>query len=174
MLRFARTPSALKSSAASRVVCARTTPLKLHFALHLSRMASSLTTNFSGVKDQSLIKNQAFIAGQWVDAKDGGKIKVTNPATGEDLGTVPELGVEDTKKAIQHAAEAFKTWSKTTAKERHDILRRLYQLMMDNNDDLGLIITLENGKPLAEAKGENAYSASFVEASVTGLVAFQQ
>jgi succinate-semialdehyde dehydrogenase/glutarate-semialdehyde dehydrogenase len=86
------------------------------------------------VKDQSLIKNQAFIAGQWVDAKDGAKIKVTSewavtfdrrshptdaasdPATGEELGTVPELGVEDTKKAIQHAAEAFKTWSKTTAK----------------------------------------------------------
>ncbi|KAG8760600.1 succinate semialdehyde dehydrogenase NADP+ linked [Ceratobasidium sp. 428] len=163
MLRFTRTPSALRSSAASRVVCAKTTPLRLSFALHLSRMASNLTTNFSGVKDQSLIKNQAFIAGQWVDAKDGGKIKVTNPATGEVLGTVPELGVEDTKKAIQHAAEAFKTWSKTTAKERHDVLRKLYQLMMDNHDDLGLIITLENGKPLAEAKGENAYSASFVE-----------
>ncbi|KAG8742343.1 succinate semialdehyde dehydrogenase NADP+ linked [Ceratobasidium sp. 414] len=164
MLRFARAPSILKSPATSRVVRAGTTPLRLNFALHSSRMASSLTTNFSGVKDQSLIKNQAFIAGQWVDAKDGGKIKVTNPATDEVLGTVPELGVEDTKRAIQHAAEAFKTWSKTTAKERHDILRKLYQLMMDNNDDLGLIITLENGKPLAEGKGENAYSASFVEA----------
>ncbi|QRW01998.1 aldehyde dehydrogenase family protein [Ceratobasidium sp. AG-Ba] len=126
-------------------------------------MASSLTTNFTVIKDQSLIKNQAFIGGQWVDAKDGGKIKVTNPATGELLGTVPELGVEDTKKAIQHAAEAFKTWSKTTAKERHDILRKLYQLMVDNGDDLGTIITLENGKSLAEGKGENAYSASFVE-----------
>ncbi|QRV87821.1 aldehyde dehydrogenase family protein [Ceratobasidium sp. AG-Ba] len=126
-------------------------------------MASSLTTNFTVIKDQSLIKNQAFIGGQWVDAKDGGKIKVTNPATGELLGTVPELGVEDTKKAIQHAAEAFKTWSKTTPKERHDILRKLYQLMVDNGDDLGTIITLENGKSLAEGKGENAYSASFVE-----------
>lgn len=126
-------------------------------------MASSLTTNFSAIKDQSLIKNQAFIGGQWVDAKDGSKIKVTNPATGEVLGTVPELGLEDTKAAIQHAANAFKTWSKTTPKERHDILRKLYQLMVDNNDDLGAIITLENGKPLAEGKGENAYSASFVE-----------
>ncbi|KAG9123921.1 succinate semialdehyde dehydrogenase NADP+ linked [Ceratobasidium sp. 392] len=126
-------------------------------------LAHLLQIMFSGVKDQNLIKNQAFIGGQWVDAKDGGKIKVNNPATGELLGTVPELGVEDTKKAIQHAAEAFKTWSKTTAKERHDVLRKLYQLMIDNNDDLGLIITLENGKPLAEAKGENAYSASFVD-----------
>ncbi|CAE6482632.1 unnamed protein product [Rhizoctonia solani] len=125
-------------------------------------MASS-STNFSAVKDQSLLKYQAFIAGQWVDAKDGGKIKVTNPATGEVLGTVPELGVEDTKKAIEVAGEAFKTWSRTTAKERHDILKKMYGLMIDNGDDLGLIITLENGKTLTEGKGENAYSASFVE-----------
>ncbi|KAG8715756.1 succinate semialdehyde dehydrogenase NADP+ linked [Ceratobasidium sp. 423] len=126
-------------------------------------LAHLLQIMFSAVKDQSLLKYRAFIAGQWVVAKDGGKIKVTNPATGEELGTVPELGVEDTKKAIQVADEAFKTWSKTTAKERHDILIKLHKLMLDNADDLGLIITLENGKPLAEGKGENAYSASFVE-----------
>ncbi|KDN51141.1 hypothetical protein RSAG8_00770, partial [Rhizoctonia solani AG-8 WAC10335] len=71
--------------------------------------------------------------------------------------------VEDTKKAIEVAGEAFKTWSRTTAKERHDILKKMYGLMIDNGDDLGLIITLENGKTLTEGKGENAYSASFVE-----------
>ncbi|KAF8709455.1 aldehyde dehydrogenase family, partial [Rhizoctonia solani] len=160
MLIFARGRSALKSPATARL---RLPPpsLRLNPAL-LARMASS-TTNFSAVKDQSLLKYQAFIAGQWVDAKDGGKIKVTNPATGEVLGTVPELGLEDTKKAIEVADEAFKTWSKTTAKERHDILQKMYRLMLDNADDLGLIITLENGKTLAEGKGENAYSASFVE-----------
>ncbi|GAB1519926.1 hypothetical protein RhiTH_002997 [Rhizoctonia solani] len=160
MLIFARGRSALKSPATARFRLAPPS-LRLNPAL-LARMASS-TTNFSAVKDQSLLKYQAFIAGQWVDAKDGGKIKVTNPATGEVLGTVPELGLEDTKKAIEVADEAFKTWSKTTAKERHDILQKMYRLMLDNADDLGLIITLENGKTLAEGKGENAYSASFVE-----------
>ncbi|KAF8759695.1 aldehyde dehydrogenase family [Rhizoctonia solani] len=160
MLIFARGRSALKSPATARFRLAPPS-LRLNPAL-LARMASS-TTNFSAVKDQSLLKYQAFIAGQWVDAKDSGKIKVTNPATGEVLGTVPELGLEDTKKAIEVADEAFKTWSKTTAKERHDILQKMYRLMLDNADDLGLIITLENGKTLAEGKGENAYSASFVE-----------
>ncbi|CAE6429627.1 unnamed protein product [Rhizoctonia solani] len=160
MLRFARGRSALRTPAAAHP---RLPPTSLRFnPVLFARMASS-STNFSAVKDQSLLKYQAFIAGQWVDAKDGGKIKVTNPATGEVLGTVPELGVEETKKAIQVADEAFKSWSKTTAKERHDILKKMHGLMMDNADDLGLIITLENGKPLAEGKGENAYSASFVE-----------
>ncbi|CUA78005.1 hypothetical protein RSOLAG22IIIB_12974 [Rhizoctonia solani] len=113
MLRFARGRSALRTSAAARhhfpVISLRFNPVLF------VRMASN-STNFSAVKDQGLLKYQAFIAGQWVDAKDGAKIKVTNPATGEVLGTVPELGVEDTKKAIEVADEAFKTWSKTTAK----------------------------------------------------------
>ncbi|THH16921.1 hypothetical protein EW146_g3794 [Bondarzewia mesenterica] len=124
------------------------------------RMAS--TSSF-GLKDSSLIKTQGFVNGQWIDAKSGGKIMVTNPATEEELGTIPEMGVEETKEAINAAAEAFKTWSKTTAKHRHDILIKYFQLMQEHAEDLARIITLENGKTFAEAKGENAYSASFLE-----------
>ncbi|KAI0758000.1 succinic semialdehyde dehydrogenase [Fomes fomentarius] len=125
------------------------------------RMAST-AVNF-GLKDASLVRSQAFIDGKWVDAKDGGVIKVINPATAEELGTVPELGLEETKQAIEAASTAFKTWSKTAAKERHDILMKLYALMKENSDDLARLITLENGKPFAEAKGEHAYSSSFIE-----------
>ncbi|OBZ70332.1 Glutarate-semialdehyde dehydrogenase DavD [Grifola frondosa] len=120
------------------------------------------TTSF-GLKDASLIRTQAFIDGKWVDAKEGGKITVTNPATTEELGTVPEMGLPETKEAIDAASKAFKTWSKTTAKQRHDILLKFYALVQEHQEDLARIITLENGKPLAEAKGENAYSASFLE-----------
>ncbi|KAI3619472.1 succinate-semialdehyde dehydrogenase [Moniliophthora roreri] len=142
------------------------------------RMASSQASAF-GLKDSSLIKTQGFINGKWRDAKDGGRIVVTNPATNEELGTVPEMGLAETKEAIDAAAKAFATWSKTTAKERHDILLKFFALMKEHDDDLARIIvrsflllssttltaaqTLENGKPLAEAKGENAYSSSFME-----------
>uniref|UniRef100_A0A0W0FPP4 Succinate-semialdehyde dehydrogenase n=1 Tax=Moniliophthora roreri TaxID=221103 RepID=A0A0W0FPP4_MONRR len=125
-------------------------------------MASSQASAF-GLKDSSLIKTQGFINGKWRDAKDGGRIVVTNPATNEELGTVPEMGLAETKEAIDAAAKAFATWSKTTAKERHDILLKFFALMKEHDDDLARIITLENGKPLAEAKGENAYSSSFME-----------
>ncbi|KAI0053601.1 succinic semialdehyde dehydrogenase [Auriscalpium vulgare] len=117
----------------------------------------------TGLKDSSLLISQGYINGKWVDAKSGAKITVTNPATSEELGTVPEMGVEETKEAIAAAAEAFKTWSKTTAKYRHDILVKFYNLMKEHEEDLGRLITLENGKPLAEGKGENTYSASFIE-----------
>jgi succinate-semialdehyde dehydrogenase/glutarate-semialdehyde dehydrogenase len=125
-------------------------------------MASSQATVF-GLKDSSLIKFQAFIDGKWIDAKSGGKIVVTNPATNEELGTVPEMGVAETKEAIEAAAKAFPAWSRTTAKHRHDILLKFFALMQEHHDDLGRLITLENGKTLAEGKGENAYSASFLE-----------
>ncbi|OCH95922.1 succinate-semialdehyde dehydrogenase [Obba rivulosa] len=125
-------------------------------------MASTAASNF-GLKDASLIRTQGFINGKWVDAQEGGTINVTNPATGEVLGTVPEMAVTETKQAIEAAAEAFKTWSKTTGKQRHNMLKKFYDLMQEHQDDLARIITLENGKPLAEAKGENAYSASFLE-----------
>ncbi|TBU58607.1 succinic semialdehyde dehydrogenase [Dichomitus squalens] len=124
------------------------------------RMAS---TSVFGLKESSLIHNQAYIDGKWIDAKEGGVIKVTNPATAKELGTVPELGLEETKQAISAASKAFKTWSKTTAKQRHDILLKWYALMREHSDDLARLITMENGKPFAEAKGENAYSASFIE-----------
>ncbi|KAF9006713.1 succinate-semialdehyde dehydrogenase [Cyathus striatus] len=125
-------------------------------------MASSQASAF-GLNDPSLVKFQALIDGKWIDAKSGETIVVTNPATGEELGTVPEMGLEETKEAIDAAARAFPSWSKTTAKQRHDILMKFYHLMQEHHDDLGRLITLENGKPLTEAKGENAYSASFLE-----------
>ncbi|THH27639.1 hypothetical protein EUX98_g6546 [Antrodiella citrinella] len=125
--------------------------------------STSVNTSAFGLKDASLIRAQGYINGQWVDAKEGGKIQVTNPATGEELGHIPEMGIVEAKEAIEAASNAFKTWSKTTAKERHDLLMKFYQLMRENDDDLGRLITLENGKPLAEGKGEQAYSASFIE-----------
>lgn len=116
-----------------------------------------------GLKDASLIKTQGLIAGRWVDAKNGSTIDVTNPSTMSSLATVPDMGLEETKDAIAAASKAFETWGKTTAKHRHDILMKLFSLMQQHQDDLARIITLENGKPLAEAKGENTYSASFIE-----------
>ncbi|KAJ3822600.1 succinic semialdehyde dehydrogenase [Lentinula raphanica] len=126
------------------------------------RMASSQASAF-GLKDPSLIKFQGLIGGKWVDAKDGAKIVVTNPSSNQELGTVPEMGLAETKEAIDAAAKAFPSWSSTTAKERHDILMKMYALMQQHHDDLGRLITLENGKTFAEGKGENTYSASFVE-----------
>ncbi|KAI0005049.1 succinate semialdehyde dehydrogenase [Russula compacta] len=119
-----------------------------------------------GLRESSLVHNQGLIGGKRVDSKSGATISVFNPATGEELGTVPEMGTEETKEAIDAAGKAFATWSKTTAKQRHDILMKFYNLMNEHEDDLARIITLENGKTLAEAKGENAYSASFIEEAV--------
>jgi succinate-semialdehyde dehydrogenase/glutarate-semialdehyde dehydrogenase len=127
-------------------------------------MASSTTKGpWSILKDTSLIKHQGYINGQWVDAKDGAKFKVTNPANDEELGMMPDMGAAETKEAIEVAGAAFKSWSQTTAKTRHDLVKKLYNLIMENADDLAKIITLENGKPFAEAKGEVLYSASFYE-----------
>jgi succinate-semialdehyde dehydrogenase/glutarate-semialdehyde dehydrogenase len=125
-------------------------------------MTSSQAAVF-GLKDSTLIKFQAFIDGAWLDAKSGETFVVTNPATNEVLGNIPEMGLAETTTAIQAAAKAFVGWSKTTAKQRHDILLKFYALMHEHHDDLGRIITLENGKPLADGKSENAYSASFLE-----------
>ncbi|KAH7887445.1 Aldehyde/histidinol dehydrogenase [Phlebopus sp. FC_14] len=127
------------------------------------RMASTAGASVWGLKDPSLIKPQGYIDGKWIDAKDGGTIVVTNPATEEELGTIPEMGTEETQSAIAAAGKAFQTWGKTTAKYRHDILMKFFALMQEHHDDLARIITLENGKTLTEAKGENAYSASFIE-----------
>ncbi|KAF9651085.1 succinic semialdehyde dehydrogenase [Thelephora ganbajun] len=125
------------------------------------RMASTAAT--FGLKDPSLIRTQGFVNGKWVDGEEGGKITVTNPANNAELGTVPEMTLTQTKEAIAAAADAFKSWSKTTAKHRHDLLMKLHRLMLQHHDDLGRIVTLENGKTLTEGKGESAYSASFIE-----------
>ncbi|KAF8961072.1 succinate-semialdehyde dehydrogenase [Flammula alnicola] len=125
-------------------------------------MASSQASVF-GLKEPSLIKFQSLIDGKWVDAKSGETIVVRNPYNNEELGTVPEMGLAETKEAIEAAGKAFPAWSATTAKHRHDLLIKFFHLMQEHHDDLGRLITLENGKPLAEGKGETAYSASFLE-----------
>ena len=115
------------------------------------------------LKDPSLLRQQACLAGEWVDADDGTTLAVTNPANGEQLGTVPMCGAAETARAIAAADLAQRSWRDVPAKERAAILRKLNDLMLANQDDLALILTSEQGKPLAEAKGEIAYAASFIE-----------
>ncbi|WP_312270414.1 NADP-dependent succinate-semialdehyde dehydrogenase [Pseudomonas sp.] len=115
------------------------------------------------LKDASLFRQQAYIDGAWVDADGGQTINVGNPATGETLGTVPKMGRAETKRAVEAAERALPAWRNLTAKERSQKLRRWFELMIENQDDLGRLMTLEQGKPLAEAKGEITYAASFIE-----------
>jgi succinate-semialdehyde dehydrogenase/glutarate-semialdehyde dehydrogenase len=115
------------------------------------------------LKDASLFRQQAYIDGAWMDADGGQTINVGNPATGETLGTVPKMGRAETKRAIDAAERALPAWRGLTAKERSQKLRRWFELMIENQDDLGRLMTLEQGKPLAEAKGEITYAASFIE-----------
>ena len=115
------------------------------------------------LNDPGLLRQQAYLGGEWADADDASTITVTNPATGETLGTVPHMGAAETRRAIEAADKAWPAWRRKTAKERAAILRRWYELMMENADDLALLMTLEQGKPLAESKGEVSYAASFFE-----------
>jgi succinate-semialdehyde dehydrogenase / glutarate-semialdehyde dehydrogenase len=119
--------------------------------------------NRLSLQDPELFREQAYLGGRWADADDGAKFQVDNPATGEILGTVPQMGVAETRRAIDAARAAWPEWRRKTAKDRGAILRRWSDLMLANADDLGRIMTLEQGKPLAEAKGEIAYAASFIE-----------
>jgi succinate-semialdehyde dehydrogenase/glutarate-semialdehyde dehydrogenase len=121
------------------------------------------------LNDPALLRHQAYLAGQWSDADSGATIAVHNPATGEDLGTVPRMGAAETRRAIEAANAAFATWRRTSAKERSTILRRWSDLILANLDDLAAIMTIEQGKPLAEAKGEVTSSASFFEWRHPGL-----
>jgi len=115
------------------------------------------------LKDPSLLRQQAYINGQWVDADNGATVAVTNPATGEQIGTVPVMGAAETRRAIEAADAAWPAWRKKTARERALILRRWNDLILANTDDLALLMTAEQGKPLAESRGEVAYGASFIE-----------
>ena len=115
------------------------------------------------LKDPSLLRQQCFINGEWCDAADASTIDVVNPATGERLGSVPHMGQAETRQAIEAANAAWPAWRKKSAKERAAILRAWNDLMLANADDLALIMTAEQGKPLAEAKGEVVYAASFIE-----------
>ncbi|MGZ8289423.1 MAG: NADP-dependent succinate-semialdehyde dehydrogenase [Telluria sp.] len=115
------------------------------------------------LKDPSLLREQCFINGEWCDANDGSIIDVTNPATGGQVGKVPHMGEAETRRAIEAANAAWPAWRKKTAKERGAALRAWSDLMLANADDLALIMTAEQGKPLAESKGEITYAASFIE-----------
>jgi succinate-semialdehyde dehydrogenase/glutarate-semialdehyde dehydrogenase len=115
------------------------------------------------LKDPTLFKDKCFVAGAWIGADSGETVAVTNPATGEKIGTVPMCGTAETVRAIEAADLAQRQWRDVPAKDRAAILRKLNDLMLANADDLALIMTSEQGKPLAEAKGEIAYAASFIE-----------
>ncbi|MGO4727466.1 MULTISPECIES: NADP-dependent succinate-semialdehyde dehydrogenase [unclassified Inquilinus] len=115
------------------------------------------------LSDSKLFRQQCYIDGAWVDADDGRTIAVTNPAGGTQLGTVPRAGAAETRRAIAAADRAWPAWRAKTAQERFTILRRWFDLMMANQEDLAVLMTAEQGKPLAESRGEIAYAASFVE-----------
>ncbi len=115
------------------------------------------------LKDARLFRQQCYIDGAWSPADSGETIDVRNPATAEVIGTVPKMGAAETRRAIDAAAAALPAWRTRTAKERAAILRRWYELMLENQEDLARLMTLEQGKPLAEARGEIVYAASFIE-----------
>ena len=115
------------------------------------------------LKDPKLFREQCYLDGAWTDADSGKTIAVDNPATGATIGSVPRMGAAETRRAIEAADRAWPSWRARTAKERALLLRKWFDLMMANQDDLGLLLTTEQGKPLAEAKGEIAYGASFIE-----------
>ncbi|MEV9638759.1 NADP-dependent succinate-semialdehyde dehydrogenase [Burkholderia pseudomallei] len=115
------------------------------------------------LKDPALLRERAFVAGEWQAADGGATLEVRNPATGALIGTVPAMGAAETRRAIDAANAAWPAWRKKTAKERAAILRKWHDLMIAHADDLALILTTEQGKPLAEAKGEIGYAASFLE-----------
>ena len=115
------------------------------------------------IKDIGIFHQQCFIDGGWLDADSGESIVIRNPATGETLGTVPKMGAAETRRAIDAANAALPGWRAKTAGERAKLLRRWHELMLTHQDDLALIMTSEQGKPLAEAKGEIAYAASYLE-----------
>ena len=126
-------------------------------------MLDSATDLKNRLKDPSLLATRAFVAGDWIEADDGATFAVTNPARGDVICHVPDLGRAETARAIAAAQSAMQDWAARTGKERAGVMRKWFELMMQNQDDLGAILTAEMGKPLAEAKGEVAYGAAFIE-----------
>jgi succinate-semialdehyde dehydrogenase/glutarate-semialdehyde dehydrogenase len=114
------------------------------------------------MKNPELLRNTCLIDGEWL-AATGATLDVRNPASGDLVGSVPNFGAAETRRAIDAAQAAFRPWRAKTADERARILKRWFELMMDNQDDLARLMTAEQGKPLAEARGEIAYAASFIE-----------
>src|SRR5690625_1105056 len=115
------------------------------------------------LNNNELFRSQCYVNGQWLDADSKETIQVINPATGEVIGTVPRMGVDETRRAIDAANAAWGDWRRKTAKERARILRRWFELVMENAEDLAMIMTVEQGKPLPEARGEIAYGAAYFE-----------
>jgi succinate-semialdehyde dehydrogenase / glutarate-semialdehyde dehydrogenase len=115
------------------------------------------------LKNKELLRDTCPVAGQWVGADTHASIGVSNPSTGEPVARVPNMGVDETRRAIAFAEAAGVGWRSRTAKERAVMLRRWFDLMMQNQEDLAAIMTAEQGKPLAESRGEIAYAASFIE-----------
>ncbi|MBU3598044.1 NAD-dependent succinate-semialdehyde dehydrogenase [Polynucleobacter bastaniensis] len=115
------------------------------------------------LKDKNLLKGDAFIGGKWLQAKSGKVFSVTNPATGEEIAQVPNLDVADALEAVELAETAFTQWRTKTGKERAAVMRKWFDLITEHTEDLGIIMSLEQGKPLVEAKGEIHYGSSFIE-----------
>ena len=111
------------------------------------------------LKDPSLLRQLAYVDGQWIPADSGQTVDILNPANGSRVGSVPVLGAAETRRAIDAAARAMPAWAARTARERASVLRRWFELMLAHADDLAVIMTSEQGKPLAEARGEVAYAA---------------
>lgn len=115
------------------------------------------------MQSSELVKSQAYVDGRWISAASGNTLEVLNPATGEKVGEVPDLSAAEASQAVEAADRAFASWKKTTAKSRGALLRRWFELIMENQEALAQLLTAEQGKPLAESRGEVAYGASFAE-----------
>ena len=126
-------------------------------------MATQRSTAPVTLNDPKLFRQACYVDGAWITAAGGGSIAVDNPATGETIGSVPKLGAAETRTAIEAANRAFRAWRQKTAKERAQVLRRWFDLMIANQEDLATLMTIEQGKPLAESRGEVAYAGAFLE-----------
>ena len=115
------------------------------------------------LQDPTLLRTRAYIGGEWIDADSGATFDVTDPATGDVVATVADLGVDETRRAVDLADEAQKAWAARTAKDRGAVLRRWYELFLEHKEDLALIMTCEMGKPIGESRGEVVYAANFID-----------
>ncbi|KAG9453183.1 hypothetical protein H6P81_006087 [Aristolochia fimbriata] len=149
--------------AMSRFAFATSKLLRPRSILQLRQMSMDTQTAAARLRESGLLRTQGLIGSKWAESYDGKSIKVHNPATGGVIASVPCMGAKETSDAISSAHEAFYTWSKLTSSERSKCLRKWYDLLISHKEDLGLLITLEQGKPLKEALGEVAYGASFIE-----------
>jgi succinate-semialdehyde dehydrogenase/glutarate-semialdehyde dehydrogenase len=129
----------------------------------MATQTNSSTMTGVALADAKLFRQSCYVNGAWVDARGGATISVDNPATGEIIGTVPKFGAAETREAIEAANRAFQEWRKKTAKERAAVLRKWFELMLANTEDLAKLMTIEQGKPLVESRGEVAYAGAFLE-----------